>query len=260
MSDSQANANFDGDLATGRKPASSPAVEQMGGELPQRLLRLDNDSRLRLTVQLWQSLPESHRAALKTLVAEDAADPRNVPNEHEFVFLPPTEPRWTRLREQLFSADSSLELYSAPRRFDLATLFVVTAAFALLLGGLTALDAPPILKIAVSALAATVAIAQAAFQKVANPRGMSIVAGMLVCTVFSALLLRRLSLGSVSLPVAVSVVFYGGIVGGSIAGYVMGTLVGGIFLVADVLRSRSKPQSAPNIVETSPALSDNDEG
>lgn len=227
-------------------------------ELHRAAIALSDDGRLRLTVQLWQSLPESHRAALKTLVAEDIADPRNVPND--FVFVPTTQPRWTRLREQLFSADSSSELYAAPRRFDLATIFVVTAAYALLLGGLTALDAPPILKIAFSALAATVAITQAAFQKVANPRGMSIIAGMLVCTVFSALLLRQLWQGSVSLPAAVSVVFYCGVVGGSVLGYAMGTLVGGIFLVADVLRNRSKSQSAPDIVETSSAPFDQDEG
>jgi hypothetical protein len=127
-------------------------------------------------------------------------------------------------------------LYSAPRRFDLATIFVVTAAYSLLLGGLTAMDASPLVKVVVTALVTIIAVAQAFFLKIANPRGVSIVAGSIAYTLISCLIwitFRNIFIDSFFLVVLIN-----GVIGGGIIGYLFGTLVGGVFLVADKLRRK----------------------
>ena len=145
------------------------------------------------------------------------------------------------------------DLYSAPRRFDLATIFVVTAAFSLMLGSLSALDATPEVKIAISVLAAVVAASQALFLNVANPRGVSIVTGTVACTLM-------VWIGFAFSPhvnPAVLFVFtiFFGIIGGGVAGYLMGTLVGGVFLVADVLRGKFEGRRPPDNQENEVAPS-----
>jgi hypothetical protein len=39
--------------------------------------------------------------------------------------------------------------------------------------------------------------------------------------------------------------FFNGIIGGSVLGYLLGTLVGGVFLVADVLRGKFEGRAQP---------------
>lgn len=194
---------------------------------------LDSEERLRLVGRLWAALPKNQRATLIALQSESASYP-------QARFIPPPNRESNYVRRPGFwdppsEEDGANKLYSAPRRFDLATIFVVTAAFSLLLGGLTALDAPPVLKIAISAFVTVIAVAQALFQKYVNPRGTSIVAGAIACTLTAWSLwafFPRMFPGA--FPVYTVIIV---IVGGTF-GYLTGTLVGGVFLIADVLRGK----------------------
>lgn len=203
--------------------------------LRQDALELSADDRLRLVVQLWKSLPAEHRSALLTLQMEDAARRENHPLSASKAAL--KKARGPTLMDKLFDPSHTSDLYTAPRRFDLATIFVVTAAYSLVLGVLTAMGWPPIVKVIVSLLAAAIAVAQALFKTRANPRGVSIVTGVAVCTLstwiaYPARLDRVLP---ISLPAAT---IFLGLVGGSISGYLIGTCVGGVFLVADMVRGK----------------------
>lgn len=216
--------------------AATSAVD----ELHRLAMPLDPDEKLRLVARLWKSLPQEHRAALLTLQLEEK---RNDGQRFGFARPQQIDPLWPKIYQVLFDPTNVSELYSAPRRFDLATIFVVTAAYSLLLGLLSALDALPIIKVVISVLVAIVATTQALFLPVANPRGVSIVTGAVAYTVISWII--WFSLRGVFPNSFFFVTFINGIVGGSILGYLVGTVVGGVFLVADKVRTRfeSKKQS-----------------
>lgn len=200
----------------------------------QTAAQLEPDDRLRLVARLWKSLPADHRAALVTLQLEEVHGDRTHSPVH------PTgesaNPIWPKVYARLFDPQHTSDLYSAPRRFDLATIFVVTAAFSLLLGGMSALDAPPVVMVVVASMLGTVATTQALFRDIANPRGISIVTGAVAFTVMCWIIMASTRY---FLPRSFFVnTFIFGIPGGAFFGYLAGTLVGGIFLVADKLRGR----------------------
>jgi hypothetical protein len=132
-------------------------------------------------------------------------------------------------------------LYSAPRRFDLATIFVVTTAYALLMGGMRALGANPTFVANATGLVTLVGIGQAVLFGGRRPRAASIVVGIAACTVMLIVsLVGTLHYSSPMnelsfLPILVLI----GVVEGGVFGYIAGVLVGGVFLIADVLRRRS---------------------
>src|SRR3954465_6143274 len=85
---------------------------------------LQPDDRMRLIAELWQSLPPKNRAAiiaygLENLHASDDQKPRVSPAASP-------DPIWPELRRVLFDPANTSQLYSAPKRFDLATIFVIT--------------------------------------------------------------------------------------------------------------------------------------
>ena len=132
-------------------------------------------------------------------------------------------------------------LYSAPRRFDLATVFVVTTAYALLLGGMSALDAHPAFSAIVAGYVTLVGIGQALLFGGKRPRLASMVMGvginmlgMLVSVGFFSI--SRLAVSQIAFFAAIQLVV--ALVQGTLLGYFAGVLVGGVFLVADVLRRR----------------------
>src|SRR5262245_16662173 len=99
-------------------------------ELAHSAESLDPDDRMRLIARIWASLPEEYWAAPDPreranvsfmLMAGDRQALRDLPRRiaHK-VFNPPAVP--------------PEKIYSAPRRFDLATIFVVTFAYSLLFG------------------------------------------------------------------------------------------------------------------------------
>lgn len=123
------------------------------------------------------------------------------------------------------------EVYSVPRRYDLATLFVVSSVFAVLFGGLRFLRFPPTAALSIGSFIVLIGIAQAILFRGARPRMASVLAGGLWFLVLSVWFLVRIGF-SFSLLAASSffVIFGGGI------GYLTGALIGGVFLVADHIR------------------------
>jgi hypothetical protein len=220
-------------LVNSRDPERDPPRAPTVDEVHRLAQSLDPDERLRLAARLWSGLPQSQRATLVSLQLEDGGNPRTRYAQSSNRASNGAKKRgfW----DPPFDGDNATKLYSAPRRFDLATIFVVTAAFSLLLGGLTALDAPPVVKITISGFVTVIAVAQALLQKVVNPRASSIVAGAIACTLSAWciwLIFPRIFPGSL---IVYSVII--AMLGGTL-GYLAGTLVGGVFLVADVVRGK----------------------
>ena len=133
-------------------------------------------------------------------------------------------------------------VYSAPRRFDLATIFVVTSAYAILFGGLSALDAFPIVSFVIGGFVTFVGIGQAVLFRGEKPRS----ASMLVGVVLHAIIWIGAWVAFPRMYPAALILFIAGyaVVGGVILGYCAGTLVGGVFLVADKLRGRFSVKSS----------------
>jgi hypothetical protein len=211
---------------------------------------LDSKDQVRLIARLLESMPPKYRAAI---IEFGLQGPRTAAGDKPGIRAvsqrvnPPGPTLW----ERLFDPTKTSELYSAPRRFDLATIFVVTAAYSLLFGSMTALDyyfgAPT--KVAVGLLVTLVAVSQAYFQHIANPRGVSIITGSIALSVILALM-KIIERSWVPEPLVVVVVFYG-MIGGAIAGYLSGVLVGGVFLVADLLRAKFDDRSNAELNESS---------
>ncbi|HEX5470683.1 MAG TPA: hypothetical protein VFW73_02300 [Lacipirellulaceae bacterium] len=195
---------------------------------------LEPDDQLRLISTLWLSLPPKTRA----VVLRFELDHLNQPREEALppARLPQVNPVWPAIHKFLFDPSNTSELFSAPRRFDLATIFVVTAAFSLLFGAMSAMDFGPITEVIVGVLITVVAAAQAYYQHSANPRGVSVAGGAI--TLAAMLVVVDIAQPRLfSEPRFVVVVIYG-ICGGAICGYLAGVLVGGVFLVADVVRRK----------------------
>jgi hypothetical protein len=196
---------------------------------------------VKLIARLWTMLPATHRAALLRVQL------------NEIQTSPPAASSAMRddafgrtIKRFLFDRGHTSDLYSAPRRFDLATIFVVTAAYSIILGGMSALDSQPITKIFVVGLVTLVAAGQALFHDRANPRGVSVIIGAAASTLFSWIL--WLSDPGESL-IFVTII---GFVFGAILGYIAGVVVGGMFLVADLLRRRYLASEANADVESAP--------
>jgi hypothetical protein len=222
-------------LTNGGEPrADLPSVEQV-----QSLAELlsDND-RLRLVTRLWKTLPRDHQAALATLPLERVQNSRhsNLADVGYSSARLPQESTGPDLMDRIFNREHTSELYSAPRRFDLASIFVVTAAYSILLGALSLMSTPPGVMVVVAGMLGIIAATQAMYQHVANPRGVSIVTGSIVfaivCGIIS-LTIRGVLSGSLFVDVIIV-----GLPCGAILGYLMGTVVGGVFLVADMMRKR----------------------
>lgn len=126
-------------------------------------------------------------------------------------------------------------LYSVPRRFDLATLLTVTLAYALLFAALRVLRFEPLVFGLVAGFFTAVAIGQALLFKGDSPRKASVLVGAVYWTGLQTLV----GMAGVWSPcLAASFILWGGA-----SGYVAGTLVAGVFLVADaVRRATTRPQ------------------
>lgn len=197
---------------------------------------LSPDDRLRLIARLWASLPPGHWAAPspsqladveRRLAAHAAGQTADVP--------------WEIVHQMLASQEAAKmgRIYSAPRRFDLATILIVTAAFAIVLGGLGSFNVSPIVSGYVAAFIACVGTGQALLFGGRRPRLASVLTGMVaycLCMLSLPLASRqfeRIGFGEVIMLVLMASVVYGGVLG-----YLAGVLVGGVFLVADVIRRR----------------------
>jgi hypothetical protein len=219
-----------------REESCEPTPPPTPEEAVRLLESLEPDYRMRLIGRLWLSLPPEQQAAIITRGLEELQNP-SYGTVDALEKGPPPEPFLWRV---FFDPANTSDLYSAPRRFDLATIFVVTAAYSLLFGGLSGLDNAfnfgPLPLIVLGSLIAIVGLAQALCHGVLNPRGVSIVAGAAAYSLFSLVLFvadPRLFLYSPFVALVIN-----GFVGGAVLGYMAGVLVGGVFLAADALRGK----------------------
>jgi hypothetical protein len=228
---------FDLDVAPAEPRASdeAPAV----AEVMELAEKLEPGDRTQLIIWLFGTLPAKNRSAIMAFGLENLR-PRSSDGT-VYGWAPHASPRPSPLWQKLFDTTETSDLYSAPRRFDLATIFVVTAAYSILFGAMAAMDFGPLAKITVGFLVTTVAASQAFYQNVANPRGVSVVAGAITMSVMLVLLTLFVKEWR-DQPIFVVVVLFG-LVGGAIAGYLSGVLVGGVFLIADALRKRFERRS-----------------
>jgi hypothetical protein len=121
--------------------------------------------------------------------------------------------------------------YSVPRRYDLATLFFVTTAYALLFAALRLIRLPPRAVGTIALLLALVGIAQAVLFKGKAPRAASITVG----TIFVGIVYVMAIPGPMSIEDLTPLLLSSALLG-PVVGYLCGVLVGGVFLVADVAR------------------------
>jgi hypothetical protein len=172
--------------------------------------QLDPDDRLRLILSVWSTLPPDHLETLDNTVLAD-------------------------FRQRILQDRKPTKVYSAPRRFDLATLFVVTLAFSLLFGAMKAFSFPAEVSASIAGFIAVIGAGQALLFGGQRPRTASLVTGSLVYTII--MLAAWLYSGPRMTP-WVGIVFGAtyGIIGGGILGYLSGVFIGGVFLVSDKVR------------------------
>jgi hypothetical protein len=194
---------------------------------------LDPPDRLRLITRLWASLPQetwpkptrNEEVEADRLLTQSGAD------EHENV-------SWQTVEQIVRDCvrSSRPKVYSAPRRFDLLTIFVVTTAYALLFASLAALQLPPSVNLMVAGFIATVGIGQAFLFRGLRPRTSSLLVGIAIYCIFivgNYVLNPRIYPSSM-----LAYMLFSGLTAGAILGYVAGTLVGGVFLIVDFVRRR----------------------
>lgn len=192
---------------------------------------LDPDDRLRLIARVWASLPEEYWAAPS---ARDRADVRAMLVRDDTDRMT-TLPR--KIAQQVAGvppAPFAAKIYSAPRRFDLATIFVVTFAYSMLFAVMSGFTFPPTVSVIVGLFITLVGAGQALLFGGRKPRAASIITGAIACiplTLTTIMLTRRGFRGDemlVAIPLS-------GIFGAGL-GYIAGVLVGGVFLFADSIR------------------------
>ncbi len=149
------------------------------------------------------------------------------------------------------------ESYGAPRVFDLFTLLAVTLAFALLFALLRVAEpvlmgSLPMVAISISVFATGIAIAQLALWGGNRPRIASLAAGpglwllISLASAFPDLLRQQDPMQFIAL-IVLSVL-------GVPAGYLGGGLVAGVFLLADIFRTRFMKQEAAPTDTSSAAI------
>jgi putative addiction module component (TIGR02574 family) len=195
---------------------------------------LTPNDRLRLVAAIWNSLPPSNFSApsavqlveLQTCLANyDAGRTTEFP--------------WATVTQLMAGRPSEKQevIYSVPRRFDLSTIFVVTLAYSLLFGLMSMASFPPVASMSIGGFITLVAVSQAVLFQGKRPRTASLIVGSLIfgCAILAFWFVN----GQRSYPAAVFVITGGYTVAtGMILGYLSGTIVGGIFLIADKCRNR----------------------
>ncbi len=197
---------------------------------------LEPNDRLRLIMKLWASLPADHWAAPTPYELHEFERRLRAHDEGRLLDAP-----WEFVQNIVKNRSRSRpvaesKLYFAPRRFDLFTIMIVTAAYAILLSLMSALRFTPVQSCYVAIFVTVVAIAQALLSGLSMPRAVSVYSGMVaffVGTISYTFIEPRFDLFE-AIPAAIvfSLIF------GSVLGYLAGVMVGGVFLVADALRNR----------------------
>ncbi len=194
---------------------------------------LEPDERLRLIAQLWESLPPEHWAAPTAFQMAELRRRFGGPQGDRV-----HESAWEALRRVLKpeSEGEQPKLYAATRRFDLATIFVAMAVYSVLLAGMSILQFIPSVKIYLGIFVVVVAIGQALLEPNVDARRASIFVGAGFHTLCS--LIFWILAGGPPVLSFILIVLINGLIGGAAMGYMAGVLVGGVYLIADVLRGK----------------------
>jgi hypothetical protein len=193
---------------------------------------LDPDDRLRLIARLWASLPVDHWAAP---TAKDLAEVNALLGDYDTQRM--ADVPWKVVRQMAGTqpAAPTSKIYSAPRRFDLATILIVTFAYSLLFAALSLLQLPPEASLIVGGFITLVGVGQAVFFGGRRPRLASIVIGLGICLTYWFVgwrfLWRAYSFDVIGLLLIAWTIT------GLLGGYIAGTMVGGVFLIVDLVRS-----------------------
>lgn len=140
------------------------------------------------------------------------------------------------------------KIYSVPRRFDLATIFVVTAAYSLLLGTISGFGGHPLISLGVGGFITMVGLGQALLFGGQKPRLASVLVGT-VCYFLPIIIMTFVAGPSMPRGILPWMLLQG-VVFAPVFGYFAGVLVGGVFLVADLLRWMIKLRSEPSADDT----------
>jgi hypothetical protein len=199
--------------------------------------KLEPRERLRLIVRLWESLPPEHWPAIAD---SELTDARRQLIETDVRWMEPVP--WPVVERLLIARPRfrAPKIYAAPRRFDLATIFVVTVAYSFLLAGMSLLQFPPVASLIVAGFVTLIGISQAVLFGGHQPRIASLIVGTVVFS--CAILAYWLSGGPRLIPTSAFLAIGAFVlIGGAILGYLSGTLIGGVFLLADYLRRAVRP-------------------
>jgi putative addiction module component (TIGR02574 family) len=201
--------------------------------------KLTPQERLRLIGRLWETLPAECWPATDEV---ELADVRRRLAKHDIQRMEAVP--WPIVERLLADCAHSTgsKVYAAPRRFDLATIFIVTVAYSLLFGGFSLLEAPPAVSLAVGGFITLVGIGQALLFGGNRPRTASLVVG----TVLYALstIAWWLMMGPRAYPTSMFLVAATYLlIGGAMLGYLAGVMVGGVFFLADLLRRVRRSRS-----------------
>lgn len=201
---------------------------------------LSPDDRVSLIARLWKSLPQESwpRPAADDLVEADRILAKENVLRNENV------PWQLAVRMMADSVRSSRpKVYSAPRRFDLSTVLVITTGYALLFGALGAIfdesEYAAGVALLVGVFVTLVGVGQALLYGGRKPRTASIVVGAVVTAPYvigTTMFFARRGMPAAFLPF--SLIY--SVVSGAIYGYLAGVLVGGVFMVADLIRRQFK--------------------
>ena len=179
---------------------------------------LDSDVRLRLIVGIWSSLPASHSAAPSAKVL---AELRPLLESYDAGHIDKFP--WATVKQMMSEGikASPSKVYSAPRRFDLATIFVVTIAYSLLFGAMKALSFPPAASALVAGFISLIGAGQAFLFRGEQPRTASLVVDAIIYT--AAMLLVWIITGPRLYSTSMMLIMLGyTIVGGALLGYLAG--------------------------------------
>lgn len=203
---------------------------------------LEPDDRLRLLAALWETLPPDHWAAPSRFQqAEYLRHINKVDAAPEVEVGPVDDAPWKTLNlvfNPAWDAEPS-KLYHATRRFDLATVFVAMSVYAILLALMSAVPEFGIAtRIYLGLFVVCVGVGQALLEPYTDSRRASIVVGAAFQTFCSFVYWAAFNPPWWYLNSFFVVVVLNGLIGGAAMGYLAGALVGGVYLLADVLRGR----------------------
>jgi putative addiction module component (TIGR02574 family) len=207
--------------------------------------KLQPADRLQLIKRLWRSIPRDYWPQQSDVQMAD------VSRRLAKLGVERTESVPWPIVEQLMAdcaRSSGNQVFAAPRRFDLSTIFVVTVAFALLFAGMRVLPIPPFVSVIVGGYFALIGLGQAFLFRGNRPRTASMLVGTLYYGL-GALIIWQLS-GPRARPtfdILISGVFV--LIFGAILGFVAGALVGSVFMIADFMRNMMPRQMAADEAE-----------